>query len=160
MITKKCGLISVLLFVCLLKTRRLRHGCTWLLMALSSTCITAQQCTHGYRICLAWIPLSFHLSEMGRRAERSEIKPLTGKVTSLTILSLPDDIMNGANTFTWWSNGRLKAIFFLLSVHINAESQDPASSWRSLIPVIKVNISTVSTAMWQHRSALNGWLLI
>ncbi|XP_076830292.1 bridge-like lipid transfer protein family member 1 isoform X4 [Brachyhypopomus gauderio] len=28
------------------------------------------------------------------------------------------------------------------SVHIVAESQDPSSSWRSLIPVIKVNIST------------------
>lgn len=30
------------------------------------------------------------------------------------------------------------------SVNINAESLEPASSWRSLIPVIKVNISTVS----------------
>lgn len=30
------------------------------------------------------------------------------------------------------------------SVNIKAESQDPSSSWRSLIPVIKVNISTVS----------------
>ncbi|XP_035387615.1 transmembrane protein KIAA1109 homolog isoform X3 [Electrophorus electricus] len=28
------------------------------------------------------------------------------------------------------------------SVHITAESQDPSSSWRSLIPVIKLNIST------------------
>lgn len=41
------------------------------------------------------------------------------------------------------------------SVHIKAESQDPSSSWRSLIPVIKVNISTVSTAMSQHSFAIN-----
>lgn len=34
---------------------------------------------------------------------------------------------------------------FTHSVNINAESPDPSSSWRSLIPVIKLNISTVST---------------
>lgn len=33
---------------------------------------------------------------------------------------------------------------FVLSVNIKTESPDPSSSWRSLIPVIKVNISTVS----------------
>lgn len=30
------------------------------------------------------------------------------------------------------------------SVNIKGETPDPSSSWRSLIPVIKVNISTVS----------------
>lgn len=35
------------------------------------------------------------------------------------------------------------------SVNIKAESPDPTSSWRSLIPVIKVNISTVSTLQCQ-----------
>lgn len=34
--------------------------------------------------------------------------------------------------------------FFLLRVKVKTESQDPTSSWRSLIPVIKVNVSTVS----------------
>lgn len=33
---------------------------------------------------------------------------------------------------------------FLLRVKVKTESQDPTSSWRSLIPVIKVNVSTVS----------------
>ncbi|XP_030626570.1 bridge-like lipid transfer protein family member 1 [Chanos chanos] len=36
------------------------------------------------------------------------------------------------------------------SVHIKAESQDPSSSWRSLIPVIKVNISTGRVAFGNH----------
>ncbi|XP_048858560.1 transmembrane protein KIAA1109 homolog isoform X2 [Brienomyrus brachyistius] len=35
-------------------------------------------------------------------------------------------------------------------VNINTESQDPASSWRSLIPVIKVNISTGRVAFGNH----------
>lgn len=34
--------------------------------------------------------------------------------------------------------------FFFCSVKVKTESQDPSSSWRSLIPVIKVNVSTVS----------------
>lgn len=34
--------------------------------------------------------------------------------------------------------------FFCFSVKVKTESQDPSSSWRSLIPVIKVNVSTVS----------------
>uniref|UniRef100_A0A3Q1GWN0 Bridge-like lipid transfer protein family member 1 n=1 Tax=Acanthochromis polyacanthus TaxID=80966 RepID=A0A3Q1GWN0_9TELE len=38
----------------------------------------------------------------------------------------------------------------LESVNIKAESQDPASSWRSLIPVIKVNISTGRLAFGNH----------
>ncbi|TRY60510.1 hypothetical protein DNTS_001480 [Danionella cerebrum] len=36
------------------------------------------------------------------------------------------------------------------SVHIKAEAQDPSSSWRSLIPVIKVNISTGRVAFGNH----------
>ncbi|XP_068608570.1 bridge-like lipid transfer protein family member 1 [Brachionichthys hirsutus] len=36
------------------------------------------------------------------------------------------------------------------SVNIKAESPDPASSWRSLIPVIKVNISTGRLAFGNH----------
>ncbi|XP_066575926.1 bridge-like lipid transfer protein family member 1 isoform X4 [Amia ocellicauda] len=36
------------------------------------------------------------------------------------------------------------------SVDIKAESQDPSSSWRSLIPVIKVNISTGRLAFGNH----------
>ncbi|XP_072533895.1 bridge-like lipid transfer protein family member 1 isoform X2 [Salminus brasiliensis] len=36
------------------------------------------------------------------------------------------------------------------SVHIKAETQDPSSSWRSLIPVIKVNISTGRVAFGNH----------
>uniref|UniRef100_A0A671NFA2 Bridge-like lipid transfer protein family member 1 C-terminal domain-containing protein n=1 Tax=Sinocyclocheilus anshuiensis TaxID=1608454 RepID=A0A671NFA2_9TELE len=38
----------------------------------------------------------------------------------------------------------------LESVHIKAETQDPSSSWRSLIPVIKVNISTGRVAFGNH----------
>uniref|UniRef100_A0A8C1DHH6 KIAA1109 n=1 Tax=Cyprinus carpio carpio TaxID=630221 RepID=A0A8C1DHH6_CYPCA len=38
----------------------------------------------------------------------------------------------------------------LESVHIKAETQDPTSSWRSLIPVIKVNISTGRVAFGNH----------
>ncbi|KAJ8281426.1 hypothetical protein GJAV_G00067550 [Gymnothorax javanicus] len=38
----------------------------------------------------------------------------------------------------------------LNSVTITTESQDPASSWRSLIPVIKVNISTGRLAFGNH----------
>ncbi|XP_053700675.1 bridge-like lipid transfer protein family member 1 isoform X3 [Synchiropus splendidus] len=38
----------------------------------------------------------------------------------------------------------------LESVNIKAESPDPASSWRSLIPVIKVNISTGRLAFGNH----------
>uniref|UniRef100_A0A4W6FBY2 KIAA1109 n=1 Tax=Lates calcarifer TaxID=8187 RepID=A0A4W6FBY2_LATCA len=38
----------------------------------------------------------------------------------------------------------------LESVNIKAESQDPTSSWRSLIPVIKVNISTGRLAFGNH----------
>ncbi|XP_042070082.1 transmembrane protein KIAA1109 homolog [Haplochromis burtoni] len=38
----------------------------------------------------------------------------------------------------------------LESVNIKAESQDPSSSWRSLIPVIKVNISTGRLAFGNH----------
>ncbi|XP_056616066.1 bridge-like lipid transfer protein family member 1 isoform X1 [Triplophysa dalaica] len=36
------------------------------------------------------------------------------------------------------------------SVHIKAETQDPSSSWRSIIPVIKVNISTGRVAFGNH----------
>ncbi|XP_052427766.1 bridge-like lipid transfer protein family member 1 isoform X3 [Carassius gibelio] len=36
------------------------------------------------------------------------------------------------------------------SVHIKAETPDPSSSWRSLIPVIKVNISTGRVAFGNH----------
>lgn len=39
---------------------------------------------------------------------------------------------------------RLNAFWSFCSVNIKAENPDPSSSWRSLIPVIKVNISTVS----------------
>lgn len=35
-------------------------------------------------------------------------------------------------------------LFYFLRVKVKTESQDPTSSWRSLIPVIKVNVSTVS----------------
>lgn len=38
----------------------------------------------------------------------------------------------------------MNILWFFCSVNIKAESSDPSSSWRSLIPVIKVNISTVS----------------
>ncbi|XP_016400973.1 bridge-like lipid transfer protein family member 1 isoform X9 [Sinocyclocheilus rhinocerous] len=38
----------------------------------------------------------------------------------------------------------------LESVHIKAETQDPPSFWRSLIPVIKVNISTGRVAFGNH----------
>ncbi|CAJ1073980.1 transmembrane protein KIAA1109 homolog isoform X10 [Xyrichtys novacula] len=38
----------------------------------------------------------------------------------------------------------------LESVNIKSESQDPSSSWRSLIPVIKVNISTGRLAFGNH----------
>ncbi|XP_036372850.1 transmembrane protein KIAA1109 homolog isoform X4 [Megalops cyprinoides] len=38
----------------------------------------------------------------------------------------------------------------LHSVNIKTEAQDPASSWRSLIPVIKVNISTGRLAFGNH----------
>ncbi|XP_067277795.1 bridge-like lipid transfer protein family member 1 isoform X3 [Pseudorasbora parva] len=38
----------------------------------------------------------------------------------------------------------------LESVQIKAETQDPSSSWRSLIPVIKVNISTGRVAFGNH----------
>ncbi|XP_016095629.1 bridge-like lipid transfer protein family member 1 [Sinocyclocheilus grahami] len=38
----------------------------------------------------------------------------------------------------------------LESVHIKAETQDTSSSWRSLIPVIKVNISTGRVAFGNH----------
>lgn len=41
-------------------------------------------------------------------------------------------------------------VLWFSSVNIKAESPDPSSSWRSLIPVIKVNISTVSILeIWQ-----------
>lgn len=44
------------------------------------------------------------------------------------------------------ANSQLNELYWLLahSVNIKAESPDPTSSWRSLIPVIKMNISTVS----------------
>lgn len=48
-----------------------------------------------------------------------------------------------------------KQFWFLYSVNIKAESPDPTSSWRSLIPVIKVNISTVSTSENQQENVLN-----
>ncbi|XP_059373790.1 bridge-like lipid transfer protein family member 1 isoform X2 [Carassius carassius] len=38
----------------------------------------------------------------------------------------------------------------LESVHIKAETQDPSTSWRSLIPVFKVNISTGRVAFGNH----------
>lgn len=40
----------------------------------------------------------------------------------------------------------LICVILILSVRVKVktESQDPTSSWRSLIPVIKVNVSTVS----------------
>ncbi|RXM98120.1 hypothetical protein EOD39_13560 [Acipenser ruthenus] len=38
----------------------------------------------------------------------------------------------------------------LESVHIKTETQDPSSSWRALIPVIKVNISTGRLAFGNH----------
>lgn len=41
-------------------------------------------------------------------------------------------------------------LFLAISVNIQAEAQDPASSWRSLIPVVKFNISTVSSVLKAH----------
>lgn len=41
-------------------------------------------------------------------------------------------------------------LFFLLRVKVKTESQDPTSSWRSLIPVIKVNVSTVSEFCYSY----------
>ncbi|XP_076978772.1 bridge-like lipid transfer protein family member 1 isoform X2 [Tamandua tetradactyla] len=37
-----------------------------------------------------------------------------------------------------------------LRVKVKTESQDPTSSWRSLIPVIKVNVSTGHLAFGNH----------
>lgn len=50
-----------------------------------------------------------------------------------------------------WECSTNKLLWFLYSVNIKAESPDPTSSWRSLIPVIKVNISTVSTSKNQQK---------
>ncbi|XP_053559592.1 bridge-like lipid transfer protein family member 1 isoform X3 [Bombina bombina] len=47
-------------------------------------------------------------------------------------------------------NGREKAQSELESVKFKTESQDPSASWRSLIPVIKVNISTGRLAFGNH----------
>lgn len=49
-------------------------------------------------------------------------------------------------SFTDWKHRTIKYNDFwsCFSVTIKAENPDPTSSWRSLIPVIKVNISTVS----------------
>ncbi|KAM4709465.1 bridge-like lipid transfer protein family member 1 [Discoglossus pictus] len=47
-------------------------------------------------------------------------------------------------------NGREKAQSELESVKFKTESPDPSSSWRSLIPVIKVNISTGRLAFGNH----------
>lgn len=41
-------------------------------------------------------------------------------------------------------------------MNIQAESPDPTSTWRSLIPVIKVNISTVSVSETQLGSVGSG----
>ncbi|XP_075472009.1 bridge-like lipid transfer protein family member 1 isoform X4 [Ascaphus truei] len=47
-------------------------------------------------------------------------------------------------------NGREKVQSELESVKFKTETPDPASSWRSLIPVIKVNISTGRLAFGNH----------
>ncbi|XP_069098559.1 bridge-like lipid transfer protein family member 1 isoform X3 [Pleurodeles waltl] len=47
-------------------------------------------------------------------------------------------------------NGKEKTETNLESVKAKTESQDPSSSWRSLIPVIKVNISTGRLAFGNH----------
>uniref|UniRef100_A0A8C4Y8Z4 Bridge-like lipid transfer protein family member 1 n=1 Tax=Gopherus evgoodei TaxID=1825980 RepID=A0A8C4Y8Z4_9SAUR len=47
-------------------------------------------------------------------------------------------------------NGRHTRHSNLESVKVKTESQDPSSSWRSLIPVIKVNVSTGRLAFGNH----------
>ncbi|XP_062839680.1 bridge-like lipid transfer protein family member 1 isoform X4 [Anolis carolinensis] len=47
-------------------------------------------------------------------------------------------------------NGREQAHTNLESVKVKSESHDPSSSWRSLIPVIKVNVSTGRLAFGNH----------
>ncbi|XP_063271495.1 bridge-like lipid transfer protein family member 1 isoform X3 [Prinia subflava] len=47
-------------------------------------------------------------------------------------------------------NGRQRTHANLESVKVKSESQDPSSSWRSLIPVIKVNVSTGRLAFGNH----------
>ncbi|XP_043401413.1 transmembrane protein KIAA1109 homolog isoform X22 [Chelonia mydas] len=47
-------------------------------------------------------------------------------------------------------NGRETTRSNLESVKVKTESQDPSSSWRSLIPVIKVNVSTGRLAFGNH----------
>ncbi|XP_071975455.1 bridge-like lipid transfer protein family member 1 isoform X3 [Engystomops pustulosus] len=47
-------------------------------------------------------------------------------------------------------NGKQKAQSVLESGNVKIESPDPSSSWRSLIPVIKVNISTGRLAFGNH----------
>ncbi|KAJ7406763.1 hypothetical protein WISP_131579 [Willisornis vidua] len=47
-------------------------------------------------------------------------------------------------------NGRQRTHTNLESVKVKTESQDPSSSWRSLIPVIKVNVSTGRLAFGNH----------
>ncbi|XP_075785952.1 bridge-like lipid transfer protein family member 1 isoform X10 [Pelodiscus sinensis] len=47
-------------------------------------------------------------------------------------------------------NGRHTTHSNLESVKVKTESQDPSSSWRSLIPVIKVNVSTGRLAFGNH----------
>ncbi|XP_034627354.1 transmembrane protein KIAA1109 homolog [Trachemys scripta elegans] len=47
-------------------------------------------------------------------------------------------------------NGRDTTHSDLESVKVKTESQDPSSSWRSLIPVIKVNVSTGRLAFGNH----------
>ncbi|XP_028932278.1 transmembrane protein KIAA1109 homolog isoform X4 [Ornithorhynchus anatinus] len=47
-------------------------------------------------------------------------------------------------------NGRERPQPSLESVKVKSESQDPSSSWRSLIPVIKVNVSTGRLAFGNH----------
>ncbi|KAM7167896.1 bridge-like lipid transfer protein family member 1 isoform 1-T3 [Macrochelys suwanniensis] len=47
-------------------------------------------------------------------------------------------------------NGRDTTHSNLESVKVKTESQDPSSSWRSLIPVIKVNVSTGRLAFGNH----------
>ncbi|KAJ6668797.1 hypothetical protein lerEdw1_012281 [Lerista edwardsae] len=47
-------------------------------------------------------------------------------------------------------NGRERSHPNLESVKVKSESQDPSSSWRSLIPVIKVNVSTGRLAFGNH----------
>ncbi|XP_036914479.1 transmembrane protein KIAA1109 homolog isoform X1 [Sturnira hondurensis] len=47
-------------------------------------------------------------------------------------------------------NGRTRAQSKIERVKVKTESQDPTSSWRSLIPVIKVNVSTGRLAFGNH----------